>query len=187
MRRDGDEGIADKKTTIGQQRSKNSSLSDPAQRPREICPRSARQSQTRPEKRIQGVAGTQPCGPNKSLGRCVARPLPQALLRGHVYNFLGLDFFSSSGAGFGCIALFFSLLSGLQKKKAREACPDFSSNEAAKAIRHIAPGDTRETLPRQKGNGMDAGAQMLGLSGEVSQADFFALCDNTHPVSKAQP
>src|SRR5580692_8777423 len=52
---------------------------------------------------------------------------------------------------------------------------------------HIAPGDYYgKDSAEMKGQWHGRGAAMLGLSGEVNQADFFALCDNTHPVTKEQ-
>ncbi len=64
-----------------------------------------------------------------------------------------------------------------------------SNAKQAKAYysQHIAPGDYYgKNSAELKGQWHGRGAQMLGLSGEVAQADFFALCDNTHPVTKEQ-
>jgi conjugative relaxase-like TrwC/TraI family protein len=56
--------------------------------------------------------------------------------------------------------------------------------------RHIAPGDgryyTEENATQMKGLWHGRGAQMLNLSGEVAQEDFFALCDNRNPASGEQ-
>lgn len=52
---------------------------------------------------------------------------------------------------------------------------------------HISPGDYYgKDSAEMKGQWHGRGAQMLGLSGEVNQADFFSLCDNTNPVTKEQ-
>src|SRR5580700_8553450 len=52
---------------------------------------------------------------------------------------------------------------------------------------HIAPGDgkyySEENAAQMKGIWHGRGAEMLGLSGEVSQADFFKLCDNVNPAT----
>lgn len=52
---------------------------------------------------------------------------------------------------------------------------------------HIAPGDgryyTQENAAQMKGAWHGRAADMLGLSGEVNRDDFFALCDNEHPVA----
>jgi conjugative relaxase-like TrwC/TraI family protein len=50
---------------------------------------------------------------------------------------------------------------------------------------HIAPGDgkyyTEENAAQMKGVWYGRGAEMLKLSGEVKQEDFFRLCDNINP------
>src|SRR3984957_8562669 len=50
---------------------------------------------------------------------------------------------------------------------------------------HIAPGDGRyyseENAQQMKGVWHGRGAEMLQLSGEVRQEDFFRLCDNLTP------
>jgi len=55
---------------------------------------------------------------------------------------------------------------------------------------HIAPGDgryyTEENAAQMKGVWHGRGAQMLHLSGEVRQDDFFRLCDNLNPQSGEQ-
>jgi conjugative relaxase-like TrwC/TraI family protein len=55
---------------------------------------------------------------------------------------------------------------------------------------HIAPGDgryyTEENATQMKGLWHGRGAEMLNLSGEVAQEDFFALCDNRNPASGEQ-
>lgn len=52
---------------------------------------------------------------------------------------------------------------------------------------HIAPGDgryyTQENSAQMKGAWHGRASDMLGLSGEVKKEDFFALCDNEHPVT----
>lgn len=52
---------------------------------------------------------------------------------------------------------------------------------------HIAPGDgkyySEENAAQVKGIWHGQGAEMLGLSGEVTQADFFKLCDNINPAT----
>ncbi len=52
---------------------------------------------------------------------------------------------------------------------------------------HIAPGDgkyyTQENAQQMKGVWHGRGAEMLQLSGEVRQDDFFKLCDNVNPVT----
>src|SRR5208283_5269848 len=52
---------------------------------------------------------------------------------------------------------------------------------------HIAPGDGRyysqENAAQMKGVWHGCGAEMLQLSGEVRQEDFFKLCDNINPVT----
>jgi conjugative relaxase-like TrwC/TraI family protein len=52
---------------------------------------------------------------------------------------------------------------------------------------HIAPGDYygRDSA-ESKGLWHGRGAEMLGLSGEVNQADFFKLCDNVNPADGKQ-
>jgi conjugative relaxase-like TrwC/TraI family protein len=55
---------------------------------------------------------------------------------------------------------------------------------------HIAPGDgkyySEENAAQMKGVWHGRGAEMLGLSGEVSQKDFFKLCDNISPSTNEQ-
>jgi conjugative relaxase-like TrwC/TraI family protein len=55
---------------------------------------------------------------------------------------------------------------------------------------HIAPGDgkyySEENAAQMKGVWHGRGAEKLGLSGEVSQADFFKLCDNVNPATGEQ-
>lgn len=52
---------------------------------------------------------------------------------------------------------------------------------------HIAPGDYYgKDAAEMKGVWHGRGAEMLGLSVEVSQADFFKLCDNINPESGEQ-
>ena len=52
---------------------------------------------------------------------------------------------------------------------------------------HIAPGDYYgKDSAELKGQWQGRGAEILGMSGEVAQADFFALCDNTNPVTGKQ-
>ena len=55
---------------------------------------------------------------------------------------------------------------------------------------HIAPGDgkyyTEENAAQMKGTWHGRGAEMLKLSGEVSQDDFFKLCDNINPDTGEQ-
>src|ERR1017187_3737951 len=47
---------------------------------------------------------------------------------------------------------------------------------------HIAPGDYYgKDAAEMKGIWHGRGAEMLGLSGEVAQEDFFSLCDNKDP------
>ena len=52
---------------------------------------------------------------------------------------------------------------------------------------HIAPGDgkyyTQENAQQMKGVWHGRGAEMLQLSGEVKQEDFFKLCDNLNPAT----
>ncbi len=52
---------------------------------------------------------------------------------------------------------------------------------------HIAPGDgkyyTQENAQQLKGVWHGKGAEMVGLSGEVEQSDFFRLCDNVNPAT----
>jgi conjugative relaxase-like TrwC/TraI family protein len=49
---------------------------------------------------------------------------------------------------------------------------------------HIAPGDYYgKDSAEMKGVWHGRGAEMLQLAGEVSQEDFFKLCDNTNPVT----
>jgi conjugative relaxase-like TrwC/TraI family protein len=52
---------------------------------------------------------------------------------------------------------------------------------------HIAPGDgkyyTEENAQQMKGVWHGRGAEMLQLSGEVKQEDFFKLCDNINPAT----
>ena len=52
---------------------------------------------------------------------------------------------------------------------------------------HIAPGDgkyyTEENAQQMKGVWHGRGAEMLQLSGEVKQEDFFKLCDNMNPAT----
>ena len=52
---------------------------------------------------------------------------------------------------------------------------------------HIAPGDgkyyTEENAQQMKGVWHGRGAEMLQLSGEVRQEDFFKLCDNINPAT----
>ena len=61
------------------------------------------------------------------------------------------------------------------------------SSKAAKDYytQHIAPGDGRyysqENAAQMKGVWHGRGAEMVQLSGEVRQEDFFALCDNINP------
>src|SRR5580658_2574446 len=64
------------------------------------------------------------------------------------------------------------------------------SSSAAKDYytQHIAPGDGRyyaeENAQQMKGVWHGRGAEMLQLSGEVNQEDFFRLCDNLTPDGK---
>src|ERR1035437_789929 len=64
------------------------------------------------------------------------------------------------------------------------------SSKAAKDYytQHIAPGDgryyTEENAQQMKGVWHGRGAEMLQLSGEVKQEDFFRLCDNLTPDGK---
>jgi len=64
------------------------------------------------------------------------------------------------------------------------------SSAAAKDYytQHIAPGDgryyTEENATQMKGVWHGRGAEMLQLSGEVKQDDFFRLCDNLTPDGK---
>jgi len=64
------------------------------------------------------------------------------------------------------------------------------SSKAAKDYytQHIAPGDgryyTEENAQQMKGVWHGRGAEMLQLSGEVRQDDFFRLCDNLTPDGK---
>jgi conjugative relaxase-like TrwC/TraI family protein len=55
---------------------------------------------------------------------------------------------------------------------------------------HIAPGDgryyTAENAAQVKGVWHGRGAEMLQLSGEVAQDDFFRLCDNLNPQTGEQ-
>lgn len=55
---------------------------------------------------------------------------------------------------------------------------------------HIAPGDGRyyaeENAQQMKGVWHGRGAEMLQLSGEVQQKDFFSLCDNVNPATGEQ-
>ena len=52
---------------------------------------------------------------------------------------------------------------------------------------HIAPGDYyAQDAAEMKGIWHGRGAAMLGLSGEVTQADFFKLCDNVNPKTGEQ-
>jgi conjugative relaxase-like TrwC/TraI family protein len=55
---------------------------------------------------------------------------------------------------------------------------------------HIAPGDgryyTEENATQMKGVWHGRGAEMLQLSGEVRQEDFFRLCDNINPATGEQ-
>src|SRR5450755_5101375 len=55
---------------------------------------------------------------------------------------------------------------------------------------HIAPGDgkyyTEENAAQMKGVWHGRGAEMLQLSGEVTQDDFFKLCDNLNPQTGKQ-
>src|ERR1700733_778824 len=52
---------------------------------------------------------------------------------------------------------------------------------------HIAPGDYYgKESAESKGIWHGRGAEMLGLSGEVNQADFFKLCDNINPQTGEQ-
>jgi conjugative relaxase-like TrwC/TraI family protein len=64
-----------------------------------------------------------------------------------------------------------------------------SNAKAAKDYyaQHLAPGDyyARETA-ELKGIWHGRGAEMLGLSGEVRQKDYFQLCDNLHPETGEQ-
>src|ERR1035438_3704243 len=52
---------------------------------------------------------------------------------------------------------------------------------------HIAPGDgryyTEENATQMKGVWHGRGAEMLQLSGEVKQENFFKLCDNVNPAT----
>src|ERR1700678_4007320 len=63
------------------------------------------------------------------------------------------------------------------------------SAKAAKEYysQHISPGDYYgKDSAEMKGIWHGRGAGMLGLSGEVSQADFFRLCDNINPKTGKQ-
>src|SRR5438128_2575843 len=52
---------------------------------------------------------------------------------------------------------------------------------------HIAPGDYYgKDAAEMKGIWHGRGAEMLGLSGEVTQADFFRLIDNINPKTGEQ-
>ena len=67
-----------------------------------------------------------------------------------------------------------------QSPEKRKAAKDYYTQ-------HIAPGDgryyTEENATQMKGVWHGRGAEMLQLSGEVKQDDFFKLCDNINPAT----
>src|SRR5271170_6392370 len=71
----------------------------------------------------------------------------------------------------------------INHQKSASAAKDYYSQ-------HIAPGDgkyyTEENAAQMKGQWHGRGAEMLQLSGEVQQEDFFRLCDNVNPRTGEQ-
>ena len=51
---------------------------------------------------------------------------------------------------------------------------------------HLCVGDYYSEGERVRGEWIGKGAAMLGLAGEVTQAQFLALCDNQHPAAGAR-
>jgi len=104
--------------------------------------------------------------------------------RGQVYTFLRWNFFRLRLTRFGCIGVAPSFADPpmifITHLKGATAAKEYYSQ-------HISPGDYYgKDSAEMKGVWHGKGAERLGLSGEVQQADFFRLSDNINPKTGKQ-